>query len=121
MDSKSKEENQAAESQIDWGVFIVPSMYGGKHNLYTLAQEIMTSMDAKLVAIETSIQILQKEIQTLKDAVQGASTMSIHVMHELAHINSEQEQLIGFQSSGGKRRKKDINQDTGIVNNRACI
>eukprot|EP01018_Ginkgo_biloba_P001394 Gb_28697 [translate_table: standard] len=65
-----------------------PSTYQGKQNLHCLAREISDNTTTRLSVVEVALLEVGNKMANLKDAVQSASSASIHMMHKLLHLNT---------------------------------
>eukprot|EP01018_Ginkgo_biloba_P040360 Gb_12614 [translate_table: standard] len=56
---------------------------------YLMAKEMTRSLETNNSSLDKSVKAMQEELKQVKDATQGLSTTTIHVMHELSHIHHQ--------------------------------
>eukprot|EP01018_Ginkgo_biloba_P019235 Gb_06193 [translate_table: standard] len=57
-----------------------------KWEAYLLAKEMSKTTEENIQGLSEAVQTLQKDMRLLKDAVQGISTSSLHIMHNMAYL-----------------------------------
>eukprot|EP01018_Ginkgo_biloba_P016107 Gb_35654 [translate_table: standard] len=58
-----------------------------KWEAYLLAKEMAKATEENIQGLKVTVQALHKDLRLLKDAVQGISTASLHIMHDMAHLH----------------------------------
>eukprot|EP01018_Ginkgo_biloba_P001040 Gb_21476 [translate_table: standard] len=80
--------NQIIDLMANMGVMLTMDEEREKCNLHRLAKDIVDKTTYKLLVLKDSLTKIRKNLSQLNGVVQFATTIIIHVMHELSHFNS---------------------------------
>eukprot|EP01018_Ginkgo_biloba_P012200 Gb_05003 [translate_table: standard] len=63
------------------------ALQSAKWEAYLLVKEMVKATEESIQGLEVTVQAIHKDLYSMKDALQGISTTSLHIMHDMAHLH----------------------------------